>query len=68
MATKAEPHTWDYGKAGARKLGKVWHLERLVNFGVKKGRIDTNDLRANFSKLKIDPAKKAYLERLLKND
>ena len=67
MAIKAQPHTWDYGKAGVRKLGKIWRLERLVNYGAKKGRINANDLRANLPKLKIDPSKKAFLKKLLKN-
>jgi len=48
-------------------MGKIWQLERLVNYGAKKGKINANDLRANLPKLKIDPTKKAYLKKLLKN-
>lgn len=66
MENRTQPHTWDYGKTGARKLGKIWQLERLVNYGAKTGKINGNELKDNLIKLKIDPAKKDYLQRLLK--
>lgn len=48
-----------------KKLYTVWHLEQLVNFGLGKEKIKENDLRANWSKLQLDPKKKNYLSFLL---
>ena len=43
----------------------AWQLEQAVNFGLGKYRLDRRALKKNWSKLKLDPAKRNYLKMLL---
>lgn len=43
----------------------VWKIEQLVNFGLGKDKINKDDLRKNWLKLRLDPVKKKYLKLIL---
>ena len=43
----------------------VWELEQLINFGLNGALLDAKKLREYWSRLTIDPARKAYLSFLL---
>ncbi|MDA1338191.1 MAG: hypothetical protein O2871_02410 [bacterium] len=43
----------------------VWKLEQLINFGLDGQKLSEKDLRKYFTKLSIDPLKKAFLHRIL---
>jgi hypothetical protein len=43
----------------------IWRLEQMINFGLGKEKLNEQELRKNFAKLKIDPARKRFLEILL---
>ncbi len=62
--------TWDYGKTEYQtqtKSDPVWHLERLINYGVGKETIDREILKENLEKLKISDDRRAFLELLVWN-
>ena len=48
-----------------KKQYTIWRLEQLVNFGLGKERIKESELRAHWSKLRLDPKKKKFLSFLL---
>ncbi|HBV57768.1 MAG TPA: hypothetical protein DEB73_00635 [Candidatus Magasanikbacteria bacterium] len=48
-----------------KKQYAIWRLEQLVNFGLGKEKIKESELRANWSKLRLDPKKKKFLSYLL---
>lgn len=59
---------WDYDEKEYKKQAKadpVWHLERLINYGLGKEKIDKNLLIKYFDKLKIPENRKAFLELIL---
>ena len=43
----------------------VWELEQLINFGLDGSLLDAGKLRAYWSRLTLDPARRAYLSFLL---
>lgn len=43
----------------------IWKLEQLVNFGLDGEKIKKKELRKYWDKLRLDPAKKAFLKLLL---
>ncbi len=43
----------------------IWRLEQLINFGLGKEKINEKELRRYWSKLQLDPSKKAFLSLLL---
>ena len=43
----------------------IWKLEQLINFGLDEQKLSEKDLRKYFTKLSIDPLKKAFLKQLL---
>ncbi|MBI2041511.1 MAG: hypothetical protein HYT20_00645 [Candidatus Nealsonbacteria bacterium] len=43
----------------------IWKLEQMVNFGLNGEKINGRDLKKLWEKLKIDPARKRFLEILL---
>ncbi|MBT9164736.1 MAG: hypothetical protein DDT23_00741 [candidate division WS2 bacterium] len=43
----------------------VWELENAVNFGLRNGKINKQDLLAYWDKLDIDPHKKKFLSLIL---
>ncbi len=44
----------------------IWKLEQLVNFGLNGEKIVEVDLRRYWDKLTIDPARRKFLQLLLK--
>ncbi len=62
--------TWDYTKTEYEKQAKadpVWHLERIINHGFGKEKIDPKLLEKYLDKLKIPEDRRAFLELLLWN-
>ncbi len=47
------------------KKHSIWRLESLINFGLDGGKIKESDLRKSWGSLKIDPAKRKFLDLLL---
>ena len=43
----------------------VWRLEQLVNFGLNGEKINSQELRKFWNKLRLDPARKRFLQLLL---
>lgn len=43
----------------------VWKLENAVNFGIRDGKINRQDLLAYWDKLELDPHKKKFLSLIL---
>ncbi|OGW71057.1 MAG: hypothetical protein A2047_02040 [Omnitrophica bacterium GWA2_41_15] len=39
----------------------AWRLEQLINFGLDQEKINLNDLKKYWNKIKIDPCKKKFL-------
>lgn len=61
---------WDYTKEEYEKQKKadpVWHLERLINYGLGKEKIDRKLLERHLPKLKISEQRRDFLELLLWN-
>lgn len=59
---------WDYDKKEYEKQAKadpIWHLERLINYGLGKEKLDRNLLIKNFNKLKIPENRRVFLELIL---
>jgi len=46
---------------------KIWRLAQLVNYGLKKERLDEEEIRENWDKIKnkLDPYKKRAIEYLI---
>lgn len=44
----------------------IWKLEQMVNFGLNGEKIVESDLRQYWNKLTLDPARKKFLQLLLK--
>lgn len=62
--------TWDYQNTDYQKQSKtdpVWHLERLINYGLAGEKINKEILKKYFSQLKIPENRKTFLELLLWN-
>lgn len=62
--------TWDYNKKEYTKQAKkdpIWRLERLINFGLGKEKIDRKLLEKHIYELKIPENRRAFLELLLWN-
>lgn len=60
--------TWDYTKAAYKKQAKkdpVWHLERLINYGLHGEKLNPKLLKQHFDKLKIPEDRKTFLALLL---
>lgn len=61
---------WDYTKEEYEKQAKtdpLWHLERLVNYGLDGEKIDRELLKKYLPKMRIPPDRRAFLELLLWN-
>lgn len=59
---------WDYAKEEYNKQAKadpVWHLERLINYGLGEERIDRKLLEKHLHELKIPDDRRIFLELLL---
>ncbi len=61
---------WDYQQKEYDKQAKadpVWHLERLINYGLAGEKIKRDLLEKYFAKLRIPDDRRAFLELLLWN-
>lgn len=61
-------YNWSTDTAELKKDKKaytVWRLEQMVNFGLGKEKIKTQELKENWNKLNLDPLKKNFLKMLL---
>ncbi len=61
---------WDYDKTEYKKqAGKdpVWELERLINYGLGKEKIDRKKLEEHLTELNISEDRRAFFELLLWN-
>ena len=58
-------HNWDYPTTKDLLKNEVWHLERILNFGLGKEKIKRSMLERNFNKIKIPKDTRAFLELLL---
>jgi len=59
---------WDYTDHQARKQAAadpVWHLERLVNYGLGREKLDAKLLAEHLPTLNISAERRAFLELLL---
>ena len=62
--------TWDYQETEYQKQAKadpLWHLERLINYGFGKEKLDRKLLEQYLPVLKIPADRRAFLELLLWN-
>lgn len=60
---------WDYDKKAflaQAKKDPVWHLERLINYGLGKKKIDKKLLKKYLAKLNIPPQRRTFLKLILK--
>lgn len=46
---------------------KIWRLVQLINYGIKEEKLDEDEIRKNWNKIKdrLDPYKKRTLEYLI---
>ena len=61
---------WDYSQEEYKKQAKndpVWHLERLINYGLNGAKINREMLKQYLPQLKIPENRKQFLELLLWN-
>ena len=59
---------WDYSKTEYDKQAKsdpIWHLERLINYGLNGEKINKETLKKYFHQLKIPQNRRDFLELLL---
>lgn len=59
---------WDYDKKEYEKQAEtdpVWHLERLINYGLGDKKINRELLKKYMPQLKIPENRRAFLELLL---
>ena len=62
--------TWDYQQTEYDKQAKadpVWHLERLINYGLGGAKIERGLLEKYFAQIRIPEDRRAFLELLLWN-
>lgn len=61
---------WDYQKSEYDKQAKadpIWHLERLINYGLDGEKINKEMLKKYLPQLKIPQNRRDFLELLLWN-
>lgn len=61
---------WDYHKNEYNKQAEhdpVWHLERLINYGLGKEKINRKMLEKYLPKLHIPEERRAFLELMVWN-
>ncbi|MBI2426587.1 MAG: hypothetical protein HYV34_01955 [Candidatus Kerfeldbacteria bacterium] len=61
-------HNWSTDENSLKKNPEahaIWKLEQLVNFGLDGERLKISELKKYWSRLKLDPARKRFLELLL---
>lgn len=61
---------WDYNENEYKKQAEadpVWHLERLINYGLGKEKLNKELVKKYLPKLKIPEERRAFLELILWN-
>lgn len=61
-------HNWDYNLKNVDQKDPNfirWKLERLINFGLGKEKLQQDEVKKYWRQLKIDPIKRNYLKDLL---
>lgn len=58
-------HNWDYPKNQNLKKNEIWHMERVLCFGLAGEKIDRKALVRHFDRLKIPENTKTFLKLLL---
>lgn len=66
------PFIWDYdiNELKKTKSGRLLILERMINYGIyesDKGKISLSEVKNNWDKLQLDPARKKLFELLIWN-
>ncbi|OGY62565.1 MAG: hypothetical protein A2745_01265 [Candidatus Harrisonbacteria bacterium RIFCSPHIGHO2_01_FULL_44_13] len=59
---------WDYTKTEYEKQAKadpVWHLERLINYGLGDKKLNRKILKKYLPRLRIPEDRRAFLELIL---
>lgn len=62
--------SWDYQQTEYDKQAEadpVWHLERMVNYGLDGRKINRSLLEKHFAQIRIPEDRRAFLELLLWN-
>ncbi len=62
--------TWDYEEREYQKqaaVDPVWHLERLINYGLGEEKLDRKLLEKHLHELNIPEDRRVFLELLLWN-
>jgi GH43 family beta-xylosidase len=44
---------------------RIWQLEQAINFGLNGEKLTKKDIKSNWHKLRLDPARKKFLKFLL---
>ncbi|KKT28319.1 hypothetical protein A3G55_02515 [Candidatus Giovannonibacteria bacterium RIFCSPLOWO2_12_FULL_44_25] len=63
-------HNWDYDKKAYEKQKRadpIWHLERLINYGLDGEKIDREALKQYLPRLRIPEDRRVFFELLLWN-
>ena len=61
---------WDYDKTAYQKQAAadpLWHMERLINYGLGEEKLDRQLLEKHLHELNIPEDRRAFLELLLWN-
>jgi hypothetical protein len=61
-------YNWDYNLKETNKKDPEyirWQIQRQINYGLGNTKLNPVLVKKHWTKLKIDPAKKQYLARLL---
>ncbi len=61
-------HVWDYSEKDLKKSkwGRLHLLEHAINYGPEKGqKISLKDVKMNWQKLNLDPARKRFMKFLI---
>ena len=48
-----------------KSSSKIWKMEQMINFGLDDEKISRKDLKENWDKITIDPARRKFLYLLL---
>ena len=61
-------HNWSTDTTQLKKNPakyKIWKLEQMINFGLDNEKISRKDLKVNWDKIAIDPARRKFLHLIL---